>query len=546
MTKIHKLIVILVLNIWLVIKLYQGDYGLFSSLIWITSIFFLYKIVSPPDSIKKDFRLPISLILLLLFVFFIKAIFISLYPSSISFHGDEAINSRNAQINFQTGINSGVWNLLSSGQGTLNKMPALWYFLQGGLIWVLGPSLLSVKIFTLISDLILCCFIYLIIKKLFNKSLALFATALYISLPIAIHFSMTGYQNLQSTVMLFVSIYFLCLITNTSKKQELNYYCLTSGIICGVSLYFYLSSVINPIICILIIFSIFIFEDKNKIYNKAKYFFNSLVYFVTGFIIPAIPFIYYSVYKYDFANGRSNEYMFSQLKSDFAGTLIIQTKNFLKGFLPSGEFNGFGQHYIKASILPGTVIFILFIIGLLICLKKINQRIYFVSLIIFIVTSVTGGLLTKDPPTSQRLIHLFPLIIFFVIFAINLIKIRWIQSIFVIYLIIINIKFYLSTNIPSYQKKLDKDVCEISKIITQKDQKIFFYAPIHKKDQIYYYSRGRIKLVPISQNFFANIDSGYYFVDYKNLGLFKDRFSEVRVIKDWTNIYDHTVLLKIN
>lgn len=311
MTKTHKLIVIFVLNIWLIIKLYQGDYGLFSSLIWIISIIFLYKIVSPPDYLKKDFRLPISLILLLFFVFFIKVIFISLYPSSISFHGDEAINSRNAQISFEIGVNTGVWNLLSSGQGTLNKMPALWYFLQGGLIYLLGPSLLSVKIFTIISDLILCCFIYLIIKKLFDKRLALFATILYLSLPIAIHFSMTGYQNLQSTVMLFASIYFLCLIINTSKKQELNYYCLTSGIICGVSLYFYLSSVINPVICLMIIFSIFIFEDRNNFYKKLKYFLNSLIYFFTGFIIPAIPFLYYSFYKYDFANGRSSEYVFT-------------------------------------------------------------------------------------------------------------------------------------------------------------------------------------------------------------------------------------------
>lgn len=164
----------------------------------------------------------------------------------------------------------------------------------------------------------------------------------------------------------------------------------------------------------------------------------------------------------------------------------------------------------------------------------------------FFITSIIGGVLTKDPPTSQRLIHLFPIIIFFVIFAINLIKIRWIKTILVIYLLTINIKSYLLANIPSYQKKLDKDVYEVSKMIPQKDQKIFFYAPIHKKDQIYYYSQGQIKLVPISQEFFANIDSGYYFVNYKDLTLFKDNHSEFRVIKDWTSTYDHTVLLKIN
>ncbi len=533
----------------MIIRLNQGDYGLISGLIWIISVFLLYKTVKPPRlSInKKKDKISSSFYFLLLFVFLLKIIFISFYPTNVFFHGDEAINSRNAQSNFESGLNLGKWNILSSGSGTLNEMPALWYFLQGAIIHILGPSLLSVKIFTIISDLILCRFIYLIIRQLFNKQLAFFASIIYISLPIAIHFSMTGYQNLQSTVMLYWSIYLLSLIPTKFNYRDLIYYCLASGIVCGISMYFYLSSTINPIICLLIIFSIIIFEYQFSFLLKLKYIFVNFGYFLVGFVVTTIPYLYYSIYKYDFINGRSSEFIFTQLKSDLIKTITTQQKNFFQGFLPSGIFNGSGQHYINASLLPGIVLFILFIIGLLVSLKKIKQRTYFISLIILLITSITGGILTKEPPTAQRLLHLFPLVIFFIIFAINLIKIQWIQIIIVVYLSIVNLNYYIFQNIPYYQKRLDKDVYEITKIIKKNPQKLFFNAPFHKKDQIYYYSQGKINPEPISQKDFVNIHPGYYFLDNLNLPLLNSSNPpKYEMMREWFTTYDHTILLKFN
>ncbi len=512
------------------------------------SISVLFKIFQPPrQKNNQDFNIPSFLFFMLIFVFIIKIIFIALYPSSLAFHGDEAINSRNAQINFESGISFGHWNLLGSGQGTLNEMPALWYFLQGGIIHFLGPSLLSLKIFSLASDLFLCCFIFLIIKKIFNQSLAYLGTILYISFPISIHFSMTGYQNLQSTVMLYWSIYLLLLISKKDNYKNLIYHSLTAGILCGLSLYFYLSSIINPAICLLIIFFIVIFEFHSNFRSKLKYIFSSVGSFSLGTIVPAIPFLYYSFFKYKFATGRSSEFIFDQLMSKPFETLIFQTKNFINGFSSSGIFNGSGSHYIDVPLFPGFLLYIFFVVGLFISLLKPFKRKYFIPLIVFLITSISGGILTKEPPTSQRLIHIFPSIIIFVMFAVDIIKNKYIQKLLVVSLFVINIHFYITKNIQAYKQGVDRDVVEVSEIFKNNSQIIYFLAPIHKKDQIYFYSQGNIKLETIDEKKLNNINPGYYFLDNQNLDLLNStNHSKYKIMRQWSNTYDHTTLLKFN
>jgi len=552
MKTIFKILLILGLNIWLIIKLFSGSYGLSSALIWGWSIFFLYKTAPPPSkNVHPKFHLPSPLFFLLILIFLVKVIFIIFFPQSIPFHGDEAINSRNAQLNFESGINHNEWNILGSGFGTLNQMPALWYFLQGGIIHFLNPSLLSTKIFALVSDLFLCCLLYLIIKHFFNKYLAYLSVIIYISFPIAIHFSLTSYQNIQSTLFLFWSVYLLCLIPRRPNYRDLIYYCLTSGIVCGVSLYFYLSSNINPLICLLIIFALFIFEYHQKFIFKIKHLFTSIGCFSAGLIIPAIPYIHYSIYKYNYIAGRSGEFIFNQSNFNWIGTLIFQFKEFFQGFLPSGFFNGSGQHYVNASLFPGIVLFFCFIIGFLLCLTRFKQKKYFIPLIIFITTSVTGGILTKDPPAPQRLIHLFPVLVYFIILAINLVKNKRIQGIIIVYLLIMNIYYFISQNIPLYQQQSNQDAYEVSEILSQDTSKLSFIAPIHKKDQIYYYSQGKIdsqSFDGIPQKESANFKlSGSYFVDNINFLTLNDYYpsSAYTIVKEWP-LYDHTLLLKFN
>jgi hypothetical protein len=479
----------------------------------------------------------------------VKVFFVIYFPNSIPFHGDEAMNSKNAQLNFELGINQSNWNILGSGYGTMNQMPALWYFLQGGIIHFLSPSLLSTKIFALISDIFLCCFLYLIFKHLFNKHLAYFSVIAYISLPITIHFSLTSYQNIQSTLLLFISIYLLCLIPKKPNFRNLIYYCLTAGIFCGISFYFYLSSTINPLICLFIIFALFIFEFHEKFSFKIKLFFTGIACFLAGVIVPSIPYIYYSFFKYNFITGRSTEFIFSQLKNHPIKNLLSQLAKFSLGFLPSGIFNGSGEHYVDASLLPGIILFLCFIIGLLVCLFKFKQKKYFIPLIIFLTTSLTGGILTKDPPAAQRLIHLFPIIIYFIIVAISLIKNKYIQLILIISIFTTNIYFFIFKNIPLYQKNT-LDVYEVSKIIEKSPSELSFIAPIHKKDQIYYYSQGKINPQPLSSSYLKQSGnselSGYYFIDNINLVLLNNtHFSNYTIIKKWPSC-DYTSLLKFN
>lgn len=545
-----KVLAIFILVLLLISRLFKEDYGLTSTLLWISSIIFLINIGhSFCKNPNLNFKIPNKLIIILSIVFLIKVFFILLFPDFIPFHGDEAINSRNALSNFQQGINLNNWNILGSDWGTLNKMSALWYTIQGGIIYLLGPSLLSIKIFALISDLLICWLLYLIINNLLNKKMAFYGAIIYSTLPIAIHFSMTAYQNIQSTLLLYLGVYLLCLIPKKRDPNSFIFYCLLSGIVCGLSLYFYLSSLINPLILLSIIFCIVFFEFQTGKLTKLKFLGAGAGSFFIGIFVSSVPYLYYSFFKYQFIMGRSGEIILPLFKSNFTGTLLKQLKDYTQSFLPSGVMNGSGMHYVNSSLLPGLALFLLFIIGLLISLFKFKKREYFIPLIILLVTSVFGGLLTKDTPAPQRLLHLLPVVIIFIILAINLIKKPKIEILLVAYLMIVNIHSYLSQNIPDYKNILPRDAYETTKLISDNQYNLFFNAPIQKKDQIYFYSQGKMLI----QNFdcltlSSSLESGLsnYFLTDENgiVNLNKCYDFSYSKVSEWRLIFDHTYLLK--
>jgi len=251
-------------------------------------------------------------------------------------------------------------------------------------------------------------------------------------------------------------------------------------------MYFYLSSVINPLTAIL--FSLFVS-------------FSFIPVFLAGFLITSGPFLVYSIFEYNFISGRSSAYDFWFSQNSPLEFLVLQAQKFFNGFYFQ-PMNGSGSFYVNLPAIPNLIVLIFFLLGLIWLIFNLKKPFSLFLFFIFILTSVFGGLLTVNPPAPQRLIHLFPVIAIIISLGIHLLSRVFRHRILVYFLsvivVVVNIKSFLTQNLPIY-RSLRRNEYLVSQMLQNKSIALFTQIPIHKNPQLYFYSFGKISPIPASQ-----------------------------------------------
>lgn len=487
----------------------EGKYGVLPFFLWLFSL--IGFTLQFPFRISKDlfdlFEKNKRFFLLLILVYSIRLPWLW-HDNLLFFHGDEAIISKNALKMIDDALNSGRWQILGAGEGTISRFPAFWFYLQGLVISFLGPSLFSLKILSMIADFGIAVVLFFLFLRWFNPLFASATVLIYSTLPVAIHFSVTGYQNIFPTFFLFFSLLILSLFDSPSIKKRAVFW--LSAVVAGLGFYFYLSALVIPIIIIPILFFYF-FKDK-------KVTLDNVLIWLLGFSVATAPFFIFSFTTYNFVSGRSSAYDFWFKNKDVLAVVLNQTKRFVLGFnqLPA---NGSGAFYISAPLFPSLLPFFFFLLGLLICLVFLFKKRGFLEMVlVFLVTSIIGGVGTDNPPASQRLIHLYPAFAFFISvgiyystkavssFCSNIIKkeivkkrtyfLFWLITSFVV---VKNFTFFLTQNLP-YYSSLPKTEYRFVKFYQGMGYSLAVLTsiPIHKNPQIYFYSHGKIDPLPVN------------------------------------------------
>lgn len=490
---------------------YKGNYGPRPFFFWIVSILVLILSFRRlwPKHWTKNFQLDWALVLVILIIYGIR--FTLLYdPQSVFFHGDEAMGSRNAQQAFEQGLTEGKWDLLGAKDGTLNRFPALWYYLQGGIIHFLGPSVASIKFFAFLTDIGICILVYYLACLWFNKGTALAASLIYSTLPLTIHFGTSGYQNIQSTFFLLLTMAFL-VKGEKRASQKGEFWFLLAGIACGLGMYFYFASFLNPVIGLIFLFF--------WLMGKWRFWLKATLLFLVGFIITTGPFITFSIFDYNFITGREVVYNFWPKEPSPVKMLLSQIRKFVLGFY-STSFNGAGQHYIDLPAIPNILALSLFLLGLIMALLNLRKRNrgFLEVITVFLITSLLCGVATEAPPGAHRLIHLFPMIA--LIITIGIWQIKQILSSLtrnsflaktVFWLLVIicagnNLFSFYKKNLPRYRRQMSNNEYSFSRFYLESgfSETVFINIPLHKRDQIYYHSKGLISPIPLDHGNFSN------------------------------------------
>ena len=518
-------------------------FGITPFVFWLFSIFITICIFPPtvnfPKKNSKNYY-PYLIIILITVLYSLRGI-LFIDPSNLYFHGDEGIISRNAQNNFINTVNLGKWNLFGSEEGTLNRLPAIWYFIQGFIINVLGPSIFSIKFFSLITDFFICVIGYLLLKKFLDHKFGLIFILIYATLPISVHFSLTGYQNIQSTLFLIISVYFL--LSSFQNQTNKSFFLLLSGITSSLSFYFYLSATIVPVI---LICCLFCFSLKN--------FFKTFTIYLIGLIEGLIPYLASSYFHYSFITGRKEAILSFNFSKNIFELLFTQVKTYLSGFLPTGSMSGSGFFY---GYLPGFnswILLVLFLVGIIFIFSKRNL-LGIISLVTIVVTSITGGILTSEPPAPQRLIHLFPFMVIVICFGLKFITHFVNKKFFLLFIVAIifstNVYFFIHSNLSTYHTFFNQDVSDIFRIVTVNPKPIYFSTYSTKINQIYYLTNGLIdpQVIYNCDNRYESLQrfkSIYFVVGGSNILPNCDFRESITLVKEWNTVFGPTSLYQLD
>lgn len=430
------------------------------------------------------------LLCILLSVAYASRLYIMQDVGMVMFHGDEAMLSKTALDVFTTSLEQNDWHFFGFTLGTVAYFPTLWYYLQGAVIYFLGPAVWTTKVFALITDYGIAVLVGIFGARWRGTWFGIAAGAIYATLPAAIHFGMTGYQNIQSTFFLMATIVLLQRALDDVQKPNKSprFLIFLAGLAAGAGMYFYLSSYLTPLIAICII----IFK-KSPIRQMVRH----IATFITGYGITALPF---------FLNAIAGGFLFGARQEVFTTDKILTNLFTTARSFWDYPFNGSGAHYIAQPLLVHWTLVALMVFGVIMSIRQWAQKDISsaLTLLVFVLTLVFGTIFTETPVASQRVLHILPITALLMTLGIHTLGEMFIkhprvqQGILVGavgWVCMIQLHAYATKNIPTYQSLPREEYAIVTYLLMDNEytnSPIISFMPVHKVPLVYFYSEGQL------------------------------------------------------
>lgn len=273
-------------------------------------------------------------------------------------------------------------------------------------ISLFGSTIFAVRLVSAIEGTLTVLFLYLGGREAFGIRPAILAAGVLAALPVHIHFSRTGFNNI--TPALFAALLFWLVFRALRMGTASSY--LWAGLAAGVAIYSYIGSRL----AIIWAFSIFGYMCiMQRQYLSAHW--RHLLVIGGAFLIVAGPQLSFFSKSPDLFMARwngdgilQNGWLARQsapggpgLISALGNQLAKSTQVYISSGAPQGFYNS-PRPYLPAA---GAVFLIL---GMAASVFLWRKPAYILVLVWFWVVILLGGMLTTSPPASQRLVMGFP------------------------------------------------------------------------------------------------------------------------------------------
>lgn len=398
----------------------NDPYGYFFSAAWIISIALLVISVL----VDIHWRLPLpsvilvwvkthhsELILVTIIVtaaFVIRLLDVEFHP--YSFINDEGLMGSGGEC-FPRGECTHFFSLGWADQSRLAFFP---YTISIGLF---GRTALAVRLVSVITGTLSVLAAYLFAREVFDKKTAWLSATILSTLPVHVHFSRTGVDNIVDSLTAPLVLWLL--FRGIKRGSTLSF--LAAGIAAGLCIYTYPGSLLACVLAISLVGYVALSKP-----GFLKTYSRNIIIFVLAGMVVTLPIIgFYSSHSNLFLSRMKSEGILekdrlgSQAENTRVSAAEILANQFAKSSLvfiaTSAPVNFFNS---PKAYLPGTAA-VIFILGMAYTLWRIKDLRYTVVFVWFWAVVVLGSTLTGGPPTSQRMLMSMPALVMIIAIGIT-------------------------------------------------------------------------------------------------------------------------------
>lgn len=292
-------------------------------------------------------------------------------------------------------------------------IPNMYFYLTSLPMRVFGDGIFGLRMLSSLGGIAAVIIFYFLLKELFPKKYLLINLGTFLLSTSAFHiqFSRLGLGQIHDT--LSVSLLLLLVLLFIKKKKY--YLLLLAGFFLGLSQYFFFGARVMPFI---VLFWIFILTFRAKGFSILKI---PLILFCI-FSIAAV--VVYPLFSYEFSKSagvfdRLNQAaivknikdlekpaVWQKIKDQISAPVVLFIKGGDKGWFYLDDFD---------RPVMGRIIVPFILLGFILRLFKIKDRITWSLFVWLVIAYFLNGVFSQNPPHSQRLIILLPLVLIFAI-----------------------------------------------------------------------------------------------------------------------------------
>jgi 4-amino-4-deoxy-L-arabinose transferase-like glycosyltransferase len=274
---------------------------------------------------------------------------------------------------------------------------------------VTGPTIAGLRLPWALVGMLTVLTTFLLVRQLLNGRLALLTAFLVAVFHYHIHFSRLGSNQIADP--LFMSLSLLFLYRGLDRRRPLEWG--LAGVATGVALYFYAGARLTPVVIAVVLGYLFVIAPR-RFWAEHR---GGVAALVAGFLLTAAPMLQYAARFPDDFNARVNEvgiiqtgWLERQVTENGRSVVDALFEQFERSALMFNYYPDRVEWYGLAEPMLDPLFGAIFMMGLIYALLRLFSPAHGARVAPMIAWwfggMMLGGMLTENPPSSQRLITL--------------------------------------------------------------------------------------------------------------------------------------------
>jgi 4-amino-4-deoxy-L-arabinose transferase-like glycosyltransferase len=297
--------------------------------------------------------------------------------------------------------------------------PKLYFFIMSFPIRMLGNEVLALRLVAALAATLAIPALYILARETFDRWIATAAAVLLAASHFHIHYSRLGLNNIVDTLFISLALFGVIRGRRTDSSLALA----LGGIAIGLSQYFYMGSKIIPIV--VVSYAAYVVATDPRSWRRHLRQFGIVA---LGALVAAFPLLLFYKERPDTYLVRAYQVALippggiAELERRAGkGALVILWDQFLKSFFAFNFYRDATPWYRPTIPLLDFVSSMFFLLGLVWTMARARDARCLAIMAWFWYVIFLGGVLTENPPSSQRLVIIAPVVT--LLAAVGLVKV---------------------------------------------------------------------------------------------------------------------------